>query len=271
MLVATMCDQPPAGTVPGDRTGYIAALATMASDSADILIARDADAQLLTEITDSYAPILGLAPSSLRDATEYAVGLLEKDRAESPDGKAHSLAPMPADILIRGIADMRACAAHVGAGQLITMALETMHEAFDAVNTIVFLRNPALGHYAAKLMIGPDPRRHLSGVTFSEAFQPDAFHAALANDQVILVENTGDAGFTAMLPPWWDAATTGTRHAVIVPLLIAGRGNHQPERQPVGLICCNGNFGDAAVPDRTPIELLDKMRKLITDALVERA
>lgn len=270
-LVATMRDQPPTGAIPGDRTGYIAALATMSSDCADIVISREADAELLTGITVSYAPILGLESSSIRDAIEHATGLLEQDRAESPSGKVRALASMPADILTRGLADMRACALHVGAGQLIAMALETMHGAFDASNTAVFLRNPALGHYAGKLVIGPDPEQRFSNATFPESFQPDAFHTALANDKVVVVEDAGNASFADKLPPWCHAATNGTHGVVIVPLLIAGQGSNQPERKPVGLICCNSNFGDGRLPDQTIVELLDNMRNLIADALLERS
>lgn len=275
-LVATMRDQPPAGAISGDRTSYLAALSTMSSDCADIVIAREADAALLSGIASSYAPVLGVEPSSINDAIEAASVVLKENRAESQGDNAGTLSALPttdqpADVLARGLADMRTNAPHVGAGQLITMALETMHEAFGAINTTVFLRNTAQGHYAAKMVIGPDSQQRLAAVTFPESFRPDAFHAALANDKVILVENAGNASFADKLPAWWHATATGIRSVVIVPLVIAGHGNHQPERQPIGLISCNCHFDDACLPDRTSIELLDKMRELIAATLLERS
>lgn len=270
-LVATMRDLPPAGAISDDRAGYLAALSTMSSDCADIMIARKEDAELLNSITSSYAPFLGVEPAFIHDAVQSAAALLEENSVEPQGDHARPSAPVPADILTRGLADMRASASHIGAGQLIAMALETMHEAFEASNTAVFLRNPALGHYAAKLVIGPDPEQRLSTVTFPETFRPDAFHAALANDKVILVENAGDAGFAGKLPAWWHAASQGIRSVVIVPLLIHAQGKHKPARQPIGLICCNGNFDHARLPDQNSVDALDKMRKLIADTLLDRA
>ena len=63
---------------------------------------------------------------------------------------------------------------------------------------------------------------------FSDAYEPNVFHAALNSDRVIFIENARDPKFAAKLPAWWKAALPDARSFVILPLCTNG--------QPVGFM-----------------------------------
>lgn len=272
-LVATLRDASQTPSGPTDRAGYLSALSTMMSICADAVVTKAATPTFLAGMANDYAAVLGIEPSALHAAIASASAAaanvneekgksgLDDETVSQPEGTEG--APSPADILKQGIAEMQGGLAQSSTGQLVTMALETMHRAFGGNHAIAFLRNRKEQRYAAKTIIGTDPHQRMSGIAFQEQFAPDVFHAALVNDKVILVQNARDAGFADRLPGWWHGTMTAVRSFIIVPLVA---GNH-----PVGLLYCDCDNGAASgLPDQTAVGILDDMRKLIVDALLER-
>ena len=65
-------------------------------------------------------------------------------------------------------------------------------------------------------------------LTFDDAYQPDVFHAALANDKMIFIENAQDPKFAGKLPRWFKDALPTAHSFMILPLTV--------HRHPIGLI-----------------------------------
>ncbi|MFI4939732.1 MAG: GAF domain-containing protein, partial [Burkholderiales bacterium] len=60
----------------------------------------------------------------------------------------------------------------------------------------------------------------LGQLMFSDAYQPDVFHAALANDKMVFVENARDPVFASKLPRWWKNSLHEARSFTVLPLTI---------------------------------------------------
>lgn len=280
-LVESLKDIPPRTELdnseePLGHSDWLAAVSTMSTRCAGVL-SVDGNAVLadLTIIAENYADMLGLDPAfvmqAIEDAQKVAANeiLLESEDATASNEKKQSALPFgkPVDsiqILQRGVGDMGGGAtASNNTGQLMTVALETVYQGLGLGRAIAFLRNHDEGKYIARMSFGEGAEELLPRLRFNDAYQPDVFHAALANDKMIFVEDAQAPGFINKLPRWWRDELSTSRRFLILPLML--------NFHPVGFI-----YGDwpldlpsvGIAPNEAV--LLDELRALMVKAIERR-
>jgi HD-like signal output (HDOD) protein len=264
---------------PLDHADWLAAVSTLSSRCANALSAGEAaSSKELSGLADGYAEMLGLDVSQVLTAVENAqrTAADEDSVVVRPTKRAEDvklLEPQqrsgkPADaamLLTRGVADLRGASrsASISLGQLMAMALETVYQGLGFSRAIVFLRNQEQSQYAARVYFGDGIQELLPRLVFDDAYQPDVFHAALANDKMIFVENARDPSFISKLPRWWKDALPIARSFMVLPLTV----NHQA----VG--CIYGDWDMSVPPAKIePAEIvpLNELRSLVLRALEQR-
>jgi HD-like signal output (HDOD) protein len=265
---------------PGERgarfthADWLAAVSTMSSRCAESLWNDDAEgAARVRELAASFAPMLGVEPDSILGAIEKAKVAAAADLSIAPlskpaERRARALASTRKRaegnrILITGVADMRDFVAGASPGQMMSMALETVHQGLTFSRAVAFLRNRREGIYLAKMGFGEGVRELLPSMVFPEAYEPNVFHAALNSDRVIFIENARDPKFAAKLPQWWKATLSEARSFVILPLSAHGK--------PAGFIY--GDWDDsfpAIALSQTEFTLLNDLRALVVRSVERR-
>jgi hypothetical protein len=273
---------------PLDHKDWLVAMSTVSTRCSSLLASTDdhadIDAQIAALAAD-YADMLGIDSSRMLSAfdaaqrnaaTEDAVVVRQRRRTD-PQPEAEPVPepePKPepvkagkpaaaAALLMRGVADMRGALPAATSGQLLTMALETVHQGLGFSRTIAFLRDREKSRYAAQIYFGEGVQDRLARLVFGDAYQPDVFHAALANDKMIFVENAQNSAFASKLPRWWREALPTVRSFTVLPLTL--------NRQPIGFI-----YGDwdmdrpPARIEQTEVVPLNELRTLVVRALERR-
>ncbi|PHV05386.1 GAF domain-containing protein [Janthinobacterium sp. BJB412] len=266
--------EPPEPGAVVSASDWIAGLSTMAAQCADSLWHDDeaghAAVQLLTE---RYAEMIGVAPEGLMTAIEQAKVVAAEDLTIAPlskpaERRAKALAKtrMRAagnKILLSGLSDMRDVLDTASPGQMVSIALETVHQGLDFSRAVAFVRNRKEGQYGAKIGFGDDIKELLPRMCFDDAYEPNVFHAALSSDRVIFIENARDPKFAAKLPLWWKSTLSEARSFVILPLSANG--------QPAGFLY--GDWDESFPPiqlSQTEFALLNDMRALVVKAVERR-
>jgi len=277
-LIATLQDMAPKPVgEPLDHNDWLAAVSTLSSRCATVLCADDASVQeKLAGLAGSYAEMLGIEPSQLIVAVDSA----QRTAAEENSGVVRPLKRLaqetvvalspaigkPVDaavILARGVADIRDVVQSVSAGQLMSMALETVYQGLGFSRAIAFVRDQEQSRYAAHMCFGDGVQELLPRLIFSDAYQPDVFHAALANDKMIFVENALDPAFINKVPRWWKDSLPTVRSFMVLPLTV--------NRHPVGFIY--GDWDQAKPPakiEQAEIPPLNELRMLVMRAMEQR-
>lgn len=265
---------------PGERAegfgheDWLAALGTMSTQCADALWADDAaGAARVAELAEQFAPMLGMAPDSilgaidkakLEAASDLAIAPLAKPqekRAQQVAAQRQRLAGN--QILMAGVAEMRDAGPNATAGQMMSMALETVHKGLSFTRSFAFLRNRREGRYTARLGLGEDAKLLKPQLAFDDAYEPNVFHASLGSDRVIFIENARDAKFAAKLPAWWKESLSDARCFVVIPLCAHG--------QPAGFIY--GEWDDTfpqVILSQTEFSLLNDLRALVVRTVERR-
>jgi hypothetical protein len=262
---------------PGERgegfghEDWLAALGTMSSQCADTLWEDDeAGADKVRELAASFAPMLGVEAGNILAAIEKAKVEAAGDLSLAPLAKpAEKRAKAAAasrervagnKILMSGVAEMRDAGAGASPSQMVSMALETAYNGLSFSRAFAFLRNRRDGRYAARLGFGEGAKALLPQLGFDDSYEPTVFHAALASDRVIFIENARDPKFAAKLPPWWKATLPEARSFVIVPLCAHGK--------PAGFIY--GDWDDsfpAIALNQAEFTLLNEVRALVVRSI----
>ena len=264
----------PAPDAEISRADWMAGLCTMAARCADSLWHDDASggAEVQTLI-EQYSGMLGVAPDGLLEAVERAKVMAAADLSIAPlskpaERRARALAStrLRAEgnrLLISGLAEMRGALAAASPGQMVTMALETLHQGFDFSRAVAFVRSHKEHKYAARISLGEGVKALQPLMEFGEAYEPNVFHAALNSDRVIFIENARDPKFAAKLPAWWKATLSDARSFMILPLSSNG--------QPTGFIY--GDW-DASFPplqlSQTEFGLINDIRALLVKSVEMR-
>jgi HD-like signal output (HDOD) protein len=277
-LINTLKDMPPIPVgEPLDHADWLAAVSTLSARCAVALSADDeSGADQLAKLAGDYADMLGLGACDVLAAvdaakciaTEADLTVLRPTRRAEPDFRfdSHQPAGKPleaATILARGAADVRDASPSAGIGQLITMALEAIHQGLGFRRTIAFLRNQEQSQYAGWICFGDGMQELLPRLVFDDAYQPDVFHAALASDKMVFVEQAQDRTFINKVPRWWKEALPEVRSFMVLPLTV--------NRQPVGFL-----YGDwdlsmpAAKIELAEIGPLNELRSLLMLAMEQR-
>ncbi len=240
------------GLEPAQLTGAIAA--ARSSAAADPMLLDAAGIVVATPSQTDSAGGLAAPATAGADTTMNVVA-----RPAAVPGK-------PADaalLLARGVSDMRGAAGSATTAQLLSMALETIHQGLGFSRTIVFLRNPDEGCYVPRLFLGDVPAALAARLVFDDSYQPDVFHAALANDKMIFIERARDQNFLSKLPRWWKEALPTTHSFMVLPLTV--------NRRPVGMIYSDWNTGlPEARIEPAEVVPLDETRLLVVQAIERR-
>lgn len=240
-LINTLQDVPakPLGE-PLDHSDWLSTIATLSSRCASAICANAASTETeIVRLAQDYAEMLGLEPSQVMAAVETAHRAAAEEDAvtvrplkrNEPEKTKRDISAKPADaaaILERGIADVQGVMQSASAGQVLAMALETIYQGFGFSRAITFLRVPEKACYEAHMCFGDSVQELLPRLTFGDAYQPDVFHAALANDKMIFVENAQDAAFISKVPRWWREALPTVRSFMVLPFAV--------NRHPAGFI-----------------------------------
>lgn len=270
-LVDTLHDVAPKKVdEPLEHRAWLAAVSSLAGRCAEVFsVHGGAPHARLSTLAAGYADMLGLDASQIVTAVDVAQRTAAEEDAVVP-GSRHSAGEKPAGaagkpadaaaILRRGVADMRGALHSMNAAQLISMALETLYQGLGLRRAVAFVRNKECAHYEAHLGLGDGVQELLPRLTFGEAYQPDVFHAALANDKMIFVENALNPAFSSRLPRWWKEALPTVRSFVVLPLTL----NHNA----VGFVYGDWDDGQpAARIDHAEIALLNALRTLLMQAM----
>ncbi|GAB3546065.1 HDOD domain-containing protein [Noviherbaspirillum agri] len=276
-VVNTLGEVPPRPvSEPLDHGDWLAVVSTLSSRCADVLsVADDGAGAQVAALAAGYADMLGLPASELvtaidaghRTAAEEEVGGIRGAKAGASARRASaSVAGKPADaatILRSGVADMRGASRSASTGQLMSMALETVYQGLGFRRTVAFVRDRERGQYVAHLGLGDGVHELLPRLAFSDAYQPDVFHAAMVNDKMVFVENALNPAFANKVPRWWKDTFPSVRSFMVLPLTV--------NRQALGFLY--GDW-DAAQPgatiDQVEIAPLDALRMLLTRTIAER-
>jgi HD-like signal output (HDOD) protein len=270
-LIESLQDVAPQAGEPLDHSAWLAALATMSSACAQAICEEGANDEALARIVDSYADMLGMESADLLGAIGAARDAAKQDPALSravaaparPVPEPHETQEPQRDatradathLLVRGVSDMRNASTGINVSQLMTMALETSFQGLRLKRAVAFLRNRKEGRYLASMVFGDDSQPRLQHLAFDDAYQPDVFHAALANDKMVCVKDAQDPAFRAKLPRWWKEAFADVRSFIVLPLTA--------NRQPVGFLY--GDWGEASpvTLSNTEILALNELRTLV--------
>jgi HD-like signal output (HDOD) protein len=247
-LVNTMRDiAPRAVGEPLEHADWLSTVSTLSTCCASALCNDDDNAadsarsqEALQRLAGQYADMLGMEPSQVllaidsaqRNAVEEHAALMRNARRvgdEKPEPMP--LAGKPSDavqILSRGVSDLRDAVLTASTSQLISMALETVHQGLGFSRSVAFLRSREKQAYIARLSFGDVGADTMRRMMFNDAYQPDVFHAALANNKMIFVENARDPAFINKVPRWWKDALPTARSFMVLPLMMG--------RHPIGFI-----------------------------------
>jgi HD-like signal output (HDOD) protein len=265
---------------PGERgegfghEDWLAALGTMSSLCADSLWEDDeAGADKVRLLAASFAPMLGVEAGNILAAIEKAKVEAAGDLALAPlakpaEKRARAVAATRQraagnKILMSGVAEMRDAGAGASPSQMVSMALETAYNGLSFSRAFAFLRNRRDGRYAARLGFGEGAKALLPQLGFDDTYEPTVFHAALASDRVIFIENAHDPKFASKLPGWWKGSLGAARCFVIIPLCAQG--------QPAGFIYGDWNDSFPSVYlNQAEFTLLNDLRAQVVRAVERR-
>jgi HD-like signal output (HDOD) protein len=269
---------------PGERDegfshdDWLAALGTMSTRCANSLWNDDeAGAAQVLALAAAFAPMLGVEPERMLAAIDRAKTEAQADLSIAPlarpqEKRQNEQARVEQAarkreagnrILMSGAADMRDAGVTVNPGQMMSMALETIYQGLSFTRAFAFLRNRREGKYLARMGFGEGARALMPNLCFDDAYEADVFHAALASDRVIFIENARDPKFAAKLPGWWCGTLSEARCFVVIPLCLNG--------QPVGFIY--GDWDDTFPSislSQTEFSLLNDLRALVVSAIERR-
>jgi len=258
---------PKNGMEPLTHIEWLATISTMSSRCAEVMHQSNGkEIELVSRIACDYADMLGVDPVQMRialanaqfDAEENSIFISPKNSHQEevlPHATQQQL-PDVLQILMNGVADIHNAGMAVSPTQLTTMALETVFKGMSFSRAIVFTRNFGAGHYAARLCFGDVTKRLIAQLVFADAYEPDVFHAALANDKMICIEDAQDAILMKKLPRWWKDSLSEARGFILVPISI--------DRQPLGFIYGDWIKDAPIVKVGQPeVNALNELRKLV--------
>lgn len=253
---------------PLDHSDWLAAISTMAACCAEVLHNDHlSSSEQILAIAGDYAEMLGLDVEQVFSAVEMAKATaVEEAIIVRPAKMAAVGGGKPANsvqILTSGVADMRSALGGSSTAQLLTMGLEIAYKGLGLTRAAAFLRNQDEARYVARMCFGDGVQELLPHLYFSDAYQPDVFHAALANDKMIFVEKAREQSFLNKLPRWWKDVFTTAASFIVLPLSV--------NRQPVGFIY--GDWDQNVAPPRIEsdeVTPLNELRALVVHAIENR-
>ncbi len=291
-LVNTLIDVAPAETDgPLEHETWLATVATLSLRCAEVAHHEGPhNVAALEPIVRAYADMVGIEPTRLVDAVQRARQTVQEENAPANAGKhaaptvvrvatgAGGATRHAAGLLARGVAEMREIEPSASTAQLMSMGLEVLFNSLGCSHGAVFQRFQATrqsgqhdqvpdrqdatpeGRYQVRMCLGEGIQPNAAALTFDDAYRPDVFHAALATDKMIFIDNTRDVSFANRLPQWWKNALPGAIGLLIIPLVV--------HRHPVGFLY--GDWDGVGIPakiDPAGIISLNDLRALLCGVL----
>lgn len=251
---------------PLSHAEWLASLANFSSECSKVMAtgSEGADAAM-ARLAETYAPSLGIEVEALTAATaaasddEECQKLLASGRPAA--GPVQSEKPLDAYTrLDQGLNDMLAMAETAGLSALAGLMIEAMHSSMGFRRVYVFLRNGATRKVAARMALGAGAKELMERLTFDEAFEPDVFHFALAQNRPVFIEDVKLPSMQSKLPRWFKDSLPRSRSFLCVPL-VAGN-------VPVGMVYGDWETEEAKLRvEAHELAKIVKMRDVIIDAL----
>ena len=275
-LVNSMRDFPPQPiSDPLTHTDWLAAMSSLSSTCANLIVDEDASEEALPQTLSAYSEMLGLEVTEMMAALDAAHSVASEESTltcltkTDPQVKRTEQAivqPSPVDpvaLLVKGVSDMGKVINGANSGQMITMALETFYNGLGLSRAISFLHNPQKSKYIARHFFGHGVQDAACELEFESAYQPDVFHASLTSNKVVLIENAASPALANKLPRWWKAGLPNSASFIVLPLVV--------NRQAIGFIY--GDWDKAVMGSKLgsfELAALDKLRNLVAAAIEQR-
>jgi hypothetical protein len=113
------------------------------------------------------------------------------------------------------------------------------------------------------MFFGEGLKELLPQLVFGSAYQPDVFHAALANDKIVLVENPKIQTFASKLPRWWKESLSDAGSFIALPLTVNCRS--------IGFVYGDWNKTvSGSKISSIEIGALDDLRAIVASSIAQR-
>ena len=188
-----------------------------------------------------------------------APGSLPVDGVEDTVSRVGS----PEAILMAGIQDIsNTLVEEFKLNDVLRIILETMYRAKGFKRVVLYMRDARNNTMLGRFGFGPDSVEVSKRFSFSLAYTPDIFHAALSKGVDILITDTNDPKIVARIPEWYrKGVNAGT--FVIFPLCI--------KNNPVAMIYADSDSqGDIVIPEKE-LALLRTLRNQAVLAIKQSA
>ena len=169
----------------------------------------------------------------------------------------------PEAILMAGIQDIsNTLVEEFKLNDVLRIILETMYRAKGFKRVVLCVRDARNNTMLGRFGFGPDSVEVSKRFSFSLAYTPDIFHAALSKGVDILITDTNDPKIVARIPEWYrKGVNAGT--FVIFPLCI--------KNNPVAMIYADSDSqGDIVIPEKE-LALLRTLRNQAVLAIKQSA
>lgn len=217
-----------AGALPLNHEQWLTALAAFSSEAANGLATQPADG-FLANLAQRYGAALGAEPLQLADCARAAhQQALRDDVLEAePVASGRAVASgKPVNALARlqqSVLDLRDASTASSTGQLISLALESLHQNFGFTHSFAFARVSEPQQFVARIGFGQDAQTLMPSLAFAAAYEPHVFHAALSRDVAIYIDDAQAPSLMDKIPRGWRDTMSDTRSFLLVPLTVQGR------------------------------------------------
>ncbi len=212
------------GCVPEDGNGpatheeRLSMLATAATECARVLHAQPDDHDdAVSAVVDVFAAPLGLDASAMGAAIRSARTAAQEHFAAQPTALVQPVSESDRqDRLLRGFRQLQEAAASATPTKLLSLALEYLHEHFQASRSFCFVGSQKA--YRARVGLGSGANALLPALHFEIQQRPDVFNVVLGSGKVLFVEDALSPSLRDKLPPWWLGSLNDAKGFCVVPI-----------------------------------------------------
>jgi HD-like signal output (HDOD) protein len=254
--------------LPLSHEQWLTALAAFSTEAASGLATQQPDT-FLTELALQYSASLGADPLQLAECVRVAHRQAQCDgglTAEPVASDRPAVGGKPANALVRlqqSVLDLREAAKSSSTGQLISLALESLHQNFGFTHSFAFARVVEPHQFLPRIGFGPEAKVLMPSLAFAAAYEPHVFHAALSRDVAIYIDDAQAPALADKIPHGWRTTMTGARSFLLVPLTVQGR----PFGLLVGAWDRHADVSRVTAEEMAPV---NEMRQVLGTAALQR-
>jgi protein-disulfide isomerase-like protein with CxxC motif len=178
---------PENGSGPATHEERLSMLATAATECARVLHAQPDDHDdAVSAVVEVFAAPLGLDASAMGAAIRSARTAAHEHFAAQPTAMVQPVSDSDRqDRLLRGFRQLQEAATSATPTKLLSLALEFLHEHFQASRSFCFVGSQKI--YRARIGLGKDATALLPALHFEIQQRPDVFNAVLGSGKVLFV------------------------------------------------------------------------------------